>query len=129
MGKYIEFVIPYPSSKAERTRWSKNFGLNAIYAGKHWKARRADSQYWHALVRAQMHRQDIPMEVFRHPVCVTFGWNDHLDIDNHAYMGKMIVDAMKEYCLADDSRKYVVGIKHEFHNRDCITVRVEEVAG
>lgn len=50
-----------------------------------------------------------------------------MDIDNHAYMGKMIVDGLKGYLLTDDSRKYVRGVVHRFHDRDCVLVQVEEI--
>jgi hypothetical protein len=42
-------------------------------------------------------------------------------------MGKMIVDAMKERVIEDDSRKWVKGVCHYFHDEDYISVEVKEI--
>ena len=80
----IVFEIPYPPTKAGRTAWSKLYGLNAYWAGKHWSQRKKDAEYWHYLVRAELRRQGVKPRVFKHPVYITFYHNDGLDIDNHA---------------------------------------------
>lgn len=121
------FTISYPDSKAERKRWMKEYSLNAIYAGKHWRARRRDSEFWHWLVRVTMQRQGIPKKEFDRPVKINFYWHDGLDIDNHAYMGKLIVDAMKGYLLRDDSQRYYQSVYNDPHDEDCILVVVKEV--
>ena len=59
------------------------------------------------------------------PISVTFFWNTRMDIDNHAYMGKMIVDALKGYLIKDDSKKYVRSVKHEFYDGKDITIVIE----
>lgn len=59
-----------------------------------------------------------------HPVDIRFYWNDGLDIDNHAAIGKMIVDAMKGYILPDDNRKWVKRVSHEFWEKKTILVEV-----
>ena len=58
---------------------------------------------------------------------ITFKWNDRLDIDNHAVMGKMIVDALKGRLIEDDSRRWLKGIAHYFHDEDFISVEIHEV--
>lgn len=121
------FTIDYPDNKAERKRWMKDFGLNAIYAGKHWSARGRDSEYWNWLVRICMQRQGVPKQPFDRPVTIRFYWHDNLDIDNHAYMGKLIADAMKGYLLHDDDRRYYRAVTHAYQDEDCIRVAVEEV--
>lgn len=63
---------------------------------------------------------------FDKPVVVRFYWNDNLDIDNHAVMGKMIIDAMKGSIIHDDNRRYLAGVSHYFHDEDYILVTVRE---
>ena len=120
------FTIDYPKSPAEKKRWSKQYGLNAIYAGKHWSRRNEDKEFWRLLVQSAMNRAGVPRKLFEKPVSVTMYWNDGLDLDNHAYMGKMIVDAMRGRILQDDSRRYVRAVTHRFHDKDYILVEVTE---
>lgn len=122
------FIIPYPESKAEKSKWSKEYGMNAYYAGKHWSARQFDAEYWHLMVMNCMNRQKVRRVPFEKPVAVVFYWNDRLDIDNHAVMGKMIVDAMKGRVIVDDTRRWLKGVSHFFHDENCIRVEVQEVA-
>ncbi len=126
-GHSVDFVIPYPKDAKARKSWAKWYGLNAIYAGKHWSERKKDSDYWHWLVVAELQRQRIPFRVFERPVKITFSWKDNLDIDNHAYMGKLIADALKSRLLTDDDRRFYRCVQHEYHDDDCIRVHIEEV--
>ena len=114
----MQFIITYPKKITE-------YGMNSIYAGKHWKKRREDSDYWHWLVRAELNKQKVPKKLFEKAVKITFFWNDRFDIDNHAYMGKMIVDALKGYLIKDDTKKYFGAVEHCFHNEKYILVEVE----
>ena len=91
------------------------YGLNAIYAGKHWTKRRQDSEYWHYHVRNELRKQGIKKHIFDKPVRIVFSWDDRLDIDNHAYMGKLIADSFKGYFIEDDSRKYYEEVVHRFY--------------
>lgn len=122
----VSFKIPYPTTKAEKKHWSKEFGLNAIYAGKHWAKRKEDGKYWHWLVKSELIKQKIPRELFTAPVEILFSYNDGFDCSNHAYMAKMIEDSLKGWLLTDDSRKYVKRITHEFHDGDSIIVEIKE---
>ena len=88
------FIIRYPDSDAGKKAWNKAYGLNAIYAGKHWSKRRDDAR---------------------------------LDCSNHAYMAKLIEDGMKGILLHDDSRRWVKGIEHYFHDKPYIRVTITEV--
>ena len=130
MDKYIgeKFKIPYPKSKAGQKQWTSEYGMNAYYAGKHWSKRKRDAEFWHILVRSYMDKQDVRRVPFKRPVIVTFRWNDRLDIDNHAVMGKMIVDAMKGRVIEDDNRTWVKGVCHYFHDEDYIAVEVKEIS-
>ena len=118
----MEFIIHYPAMKG----FAKRYSLNAIYVGKCWQARRQDSQKWHELVHVELRRQKVCHGVFKKPVRIAFFWNDKMDCSNHAYIGKMIEDALKGYLIEDDTRKFVHEIKHCFHDKPYIIVRVEE---
>ena len=111
----IKFTIPYPPTKKGKSVFCKRFGLNAYYAGKHWSARKRDAEELHWMTRSAMR-----------PVDVTFLWDDRLDIDNHAVLGKAIVDGMKGYILQDDNRRYVRRVCHEFWDGGEIQVEVRE---
>jgi Holliday junction resolvase RusA-like endonuclease len=121
------FRIYYPKSKAEQKRWASEYGMNAYYAGKHWSKRKQDAEYWHLLTRSAINRQEVRKTPFDKPVVITMLWNDRLDIDNHAAMGKMIVDAIKGRLINDDNRRWVKGVCHFFHDEDYILVTIKEV--
>ena len=121
------FRIYYPKSKAEMRRWTKEYGMNAYYAGKHWSIRKRDAEFWHLLTRSAMNKQELRIRPFEKPVEISFLWNDRLDIDNHAVMGKMIVDAMKGRLINDDNRRWVKGLYHGFHDEDYILIQIREV--
>ncbi len=121
------FTIPYPKTKAGRTEWNRQYGLNAYYSGKPWQVRRRDAEYWHYIVRSELRRQLPKQAMLNSPVVITFYWNDNLDLSNHSCMAKMIEDALKGVIIEDDSRKHVKGIEHYFHSEDFIKVVVREV--
>lgn len=122
-----KFRIPYPASKAEQKRWTKEYGMNAYYAGKHWSVRKKDADFWHWLTALNMNQQNVRRTPFKRPVIITLRWNDRLDIDNHAVIGKMIVDALKGRVIEDDNRKFLKGVFHLFHDEDYISVEIREV--
>ena len=121
------FFIPYPKSPSGRKAWNKAYGFNKIYAGCHWSIRKQDAQYWHMLTTSAMNAARCRRKPFEKPVMIRFFWNDRLDLSNHAYMAKLIEDAMKGRIITDDSRRWVQGIAHRFHEEDNIKVVVEEV--
>ena len=122
----IKFTIPYPPTKKGKSVFCKRFGLNAYYAGKHWSARKRDAEELHWMTRSAMRRAGIRERILRNPVEITFRWDDRLDIDNHAVLGKAIVDGMKGYILQDDNRRYVRRVCHEFWDGGEILVEVRE---
>lgn len=117
-------ILPYPAEKKAKSVFCKEYGLNSIYAGKHWTKRKADKEYWHALVLAELINQGVERKYIDYPVELSFCWMDRLDCSNHAYMAKMIEDSLVGYILQDDSQKYVKRIIHEFHNENYIKVEV-----
>ena len=119
--------IPYPTSPAGKKQWNKDYGMNAYYKGKHPHRRAEDARFWHTLTRAAMSKAQVRRRPFDNPVVVTFLWNDKLDIDNHAVMGKMILDALKGKLIADDSRKWVKGVEHYWHDEAYIKVIIREI--
>ena len=123
----IAFEIPYPPTKAGKSAWAKQYGLNAYWAGKHWALRKKDAEYWHYLVKSELRRQGIKTRIAKRPVLITFYHDDRLDIDNHAAVGKMVVDALKGVLIADDNRKHFIGVSHLFWDGDAIRVEIEEV--
>ena len=129
MTKYIgeKFRIPYPKTKAGQKQWSKDYGMNAYYAGKHWSVRKRDADFWHMLVKSCLDGQEVRKVPFKRPVIISFWFNDRLDCSNHGVMIKMIEDGMKGRLIQDDSRKYVKGIECYFHDEDYIKVEVREI--
>lgn len=125
----FSFIIPYPTTKAGKTEWNKRYGLNAYYSGKHWSVRKKDAEYWHYIVRSELHRQYSKLSLLRSPVVITFYYNDNLDLSNHACIAKMIEDALKGVIIEDDSRKHVKGIEHYFHGENFIKVIIKECIG
>lgn len=120
----LSFEIPYPPTKAGKTAWNRRFGLNAYYAGKHYQQRKRDAEELHALAVACMRRARIRKTMVRGPVEVRFYWDDNLDCDNHAVIGKAVVDAMKGYLLPDDNRRWVRKVSHQFWEGQKIRVEV-----
>lgn len=120
----IRFTIPYPATKAGMSAWNKRYSLNAYWSGKHYKSRNRDAKEIHDLTTICMRKAGICRKLMDYPVEVCFFWDDGLDADNHAALGKMIVDAMKGYILPDDNRKWVKGVHHEFWEDKKILVEV-----
>ena len=122
-----KFVIPYPTDKKGKTKWCKDYGLNAYYSGKHWSKRKQDADIWHMLVAYEMTVQKVRRTPFEKPVIISMYFNDGMDCSNHAAMFKMIEDAMKGRIIQDDTRKFVQGCEMYFHDKEFIKVVVREV--
>lgn len=122
----IEFTIPYPPSGGGKKDWCKRYSLNALYAGLHWSVRKRNADTWHALTRAALQQAGLPRRPLPYPVEITFYYDDGLDVDNHAYMSKMILDGCKGWLVEDDSRRYVKAVTNRFSlaPSDCIRVEV-----
>ena len=123
----IRFSIPYPPTKAGKAAWNRRYGLNAYYAGKHYQQRKKDARELHEITWAALKKARIKKQMVRGPVQVRFYWDDRLDCDNHAVIGKAVVDALKGWILPDDSPRWVRKVSHEFCGGGEIRVEVEEV--
>lgn len=121
------FTIDYPKTEAGRKDWNKRFSLNSIYAGKPWKERRGDANEWHMIVAVALQRSRVIRKMFDKPFEITIYWNDVLDVDNHAYMGKMIVDGLRGRLIPDDRKKFFKKVAHAYHSEDYILVEVAEI--
>lgn len=102
------------------------YSLNRLYSGRHWSIRQREAEYWHMLVQSELRRQKVPKKLLNPPVAITLYYNTAMDVDNHGYISKMIVDGMKGYLIEDDRRKYVQYLGQGFHDGDGIIVEVEE---
>lgn len=120
----ISFEIPYPPTKKGKSAFCRRYGLNAYYAGKHWAQRKKDADELHALTIACLKKASVRRKLVESPVEIRFLWDDGLDIDNHAALGKAAVDAMKGYILPDDNRRWFQRVIHEFWDGGCIRVEV-----
>lgn len=124
---FAEFTIPYPQTKKGKSAFCRRFGLNAYYAGKHWAQRKKDAEWLHELAWIGMKKANIRKKLVAKPVEISFFWDDGLDADNHAVLGKAFVDAMVQYILPDDNRRWVKFVSHGFWDRGCIGVKIQEV--
>lgn len=122
----IKFDIPYPPTKKGKSAFCKRFGLNAYYSGKHWSKRKKDAEELHQTVKLAMKKAGICPKLLDYPVMVCFLWDDGLDADNHAIIGKAFVDAMRGYILRDDNRKWLKGVSHTFWDGGCIRVIISK---
>lgn len=121
------FKIPYPKTKQGKTKWNRQYGLNAYYAGKHWSVRRKDAEYWHSLTAKAIRECIKNPRIAQKPVTITAYFNDNLDCTNHAAELKMIEDGLKGRLIEDDSPRYVRGVSMFFHDEDYILVKVQEI--
>lgn len=117
----IRLVLEYPP------QYAKKYGMNSLYAGKHWSVRKKDADFWHWTVQAALRRQKVKRKPFSGPVELRFWWSDRLDLSNEAYAAKMIEDALKGWVLVDDSKKYVRAIHHGIHSGKGIMIEIEEM--
>lgn len=116
--KEIEFTLPI--------QINSKLSLNSIYGGLHWGIRRKQSQKVHEIVRLSLQSQNIPKKPFNKSINIGFKWNSKLDLDNHGYIAKLIIDALKGYLIHDDTIKYIKSIKHEYHDEESVKVKIVE---
>ena len=104
---------------------SKKWSLNKIYGGVHWNIRSKDKDYITTLVRSVVGIK----KAFERPVSIKMSFNSGLDVSNHAYLFKMIEDALvKCKVINDDKDKYVKSITMEKQKKfKGVIVEVEEL--
>lgn len=101
------------------------YGLNKIYSGIHWAKRKKLADSIHLLVVSSLRNQKIPRKIFEVPVEITIFYNSRMDIDNHGFLTKMIIDALKGYLIQEDSKKYVCSITQQFWRGEGICVNLK----
>ena len=116
----MQFVIEHRITAEDST--------NKIYSGKHWSFRKKKADYWKWLVHQSL-KEQCPKYTAKNPVIISISYDSNLDIDNHSYIAKMIIDGMKGYLITDDTRRYVVGLIQKFHKKgkEKIFVDVDEI--
>lgn len=114
----IEFTMNHKITSAD--------SLNSIYAGKHWTNRKSKADYFHQLVVVAL-RKLPPMRPYDKPVMFEFWFNSRLDLDNHGFMVKTIIDGCKGIVIHDDTKRYVQAICMWYSERDEIRVRITKI--
>ena len=102
------------------------WGLNKLYAGVHWAVRKRQAEEIHQLVQTMLRQKHIPRKTFQKPVSVRISYNSRLDIDNHGYLSKLIIDGLKGYLIQDDTRRYIRALHQCFWNGEGIWVEILE---
>jgi hypothetical protein len=115
----ISFVIDF--------KVTGEYGMNKLYSGTHWTIRKRQADFIHSLVQTTLYTNKVPKRLFKKPVKVTISYNSRLDIDNHSYLSKLIIDGMKDYLITDDTRKYLVNLEQKFWTEKGILVEVEPI--
>ena len=119
--------IPYPRTAAGKSDWTKKYGTNAYWRGKHHAQRNEDARYWHDMTLAAMSKRNVRKRPFDKPVHIVYYFNDRLDVTNHSMMVKMIEDGLKKRLIHDDSPRWVRGTTILMHTDDCIKVVLYEI--
>ena len=114
----VEFVLPL--------KVDSKLSLNSIYSSSHWTKRKRQSEQIHNLVKLSLFSQGIPKILFKYPAKIEFWWNSKLDLDNHGYLAKLIIDGLKGYFLKDDTKKYINSISHNYWSENGIKIRLTE---
>ena len=100
-------------------RPTAEWGMNELYSQKKRRNdRMRQAEMVHLMVRAAIRQQVRPVQQFRKPVIVTIWFNSRLDVDNHGFLSKLIIDSMKGLLIEDDDRKHVAGLEQYFHDDD-----------
>ena len=118
----VEFKLDY--------KITAKISSNAIYSGVHWSRRKKDADTLHLLVKQAIRSQLGFKKCFDCPVIVEIYVKSRLDIYNHGYISKLIIDGMKGELIHDDTKKYVQGLCVWFledSNENDIIVQVSEV--
>lgn len=93
----------------------------------HLGMRRKQPQKVHEIVRLPMKSQNIHQKMFEKPVNIAFKWHSKLDLDNHGYIAKLIIDSLKGYLIRDDTGKYINRITHEYQKNKGVRTKLNEV--
>lgn len=76
------------------------------------------------MTRVALRKAGIAPGLLSCPVEIHFFFDDGLDVDNHAVIGKAVVDALKGYLLRDDAKKWFHKVSYEFWDGGSILVEI-----
>ena len=93
----------------------------------HWGRRLKNVRKIHGEILNQLIANNVPKGEFENPVEINFCWNTLLDLDNHGYITKVIIDSLKGYLIHDDSKKYIKRILHEYWLGEGIKIKIVEI--
>lgn len=106
---------------------TSKFGLNSLYStNKHWAVRKREAEVVHEAVKLALASKKIARQLIKTPVEIEIFFNSRLDIDNHGYLSKLIIDGLKGYLLEDDSPKFVKKLTQSYWNGKGILVKIRE---
>lgn len=115
----VEFVLPI--------KINSKLSLNSIYKLGHWSRRKKQSEEIHKFVKMSLLSQRVPKIIFENPIDISFSWNSKLDLDNHGYLAKLIIDGLKGYLIKDDTQKYIHSIYHQYGAEKGVKVSIKEL--
>ena len=106
---------------------NSEYGMNKLYSGVHWTVRKRQADFIHSLIQTTLYVNKVPKMPFKSPVKVSISYNSRLDIDNHSYLSKLIIDGMKGWLIQDDTKRYVRELNQKFWEGKGILVEVESI--
>lgn len=111
----MNFVVPLKMN----SQWSSN----TIYAGVHWTQRKKQADQVHEMVGWLVKGK----EQYLTPVEITMYFNCGLDIDNCAYVAKLIIDGLRHSgILIDDTKKYVKALSLRYWEGEGVKVEIKK---
>ena len=119
IGDKIELILPL--------KVSSKLSLNSVYSSNHWTIRKRQAEEIHTLVKLELLSKRIPRKIFDNPIRINFYWNSMLDLDNHGYLAKLIIDGFKGYLIHDDTKKYVQEIHHSYWLGKGVKIEISEI--
>ena len=118
-------LCPIPSARAHGR---SDMDLTPNWAGKKPCVRAEDARDFKTLVRLCLRQQGVPVRLFEKPVSISFWHNTRMDVDNHAAIEKMTVDAIKGWLLRDDDRRHYREKHSFFHDENYMRVVISDEA-
>ena len=108
----VEIVLPI--------KINSKLSLNRLYSCRyHWSVRERRAREIHQKVILQLISKKIPRKLFDTKISIDFFWNSRLDLDNHGYATKLIIDGY--------NRKYISKISHSFWNGKGVKIVISRV--
>lgn len=118
-------LCPIPSAKAHGR---SDMDLTPIGPERNLASGRRTPRDLEAFVRLCMRQQGVPVRLFEKPVSISFWHNTRMDVDNHAAIEKMTVDALKGWLLRNDDRRHYREKHSFFHDENYMRVVISDEA-